>query len=191
MEHSFDSILLFIEGSGWMAPIFFILLHVFRQFLFIPVVFICLLGGYLFGVIPGTIYSLIGLTVMSVVFYSFVHAFPTWLNKLSAMQQKWLGERESLNIAQLMILRTMPFIHFHLVSLYLIEITDNVKEYTRLSFLASIPPAFLYTAFGHIISEMPLSVGLMLLAILLTLFYIVGRKDTIYKWNEFFSIRST
>ncbi|WP_096202734.1 TVP38/TMEM64 family protein [Bacillus sp. FJAT-45350] len=191
MEHVVEGMVPVIENSGWLAPLLFIFLHVFRQVFFIPVVIICLLGGYLFGIVYGTIYSIIGLTAVSIVFYYIVKAFPSWLEKLSKMKNKWLGEREQLNLAQIMILRLMPLIHFHLVSLYLIETTKDFREYCKYSFYACIPPALAYTAFGHIISELPLQVGLAFVCMLAALFYFVGKKETQYKWNEFFETKST
>ncbi len=176
MELTLEGILPILEASGWLAPVLFILLHIFRQVFFIPVMVICLAGGYLFGVFYGTIYSIIGLTAISIVFYFIIHAFPTWLAKLSLLKEKFFGYRENLNLMQIMILRVLPFIHFHLISLYLIEITNSFKEYCKFSVMACIPPALLYTVFGDLMRGLPVTVSLFLLLLLVVVFYTVGKK---------------
>ncbi|GAE28310.1 hypothetical protein JCM9140_4527 [Halalkalibacter wakoensis JCM 9140] len=175
-----------IEQSGWFAPLFFVLLHVFRQVFFIPVLLICLLGGYLFGTFYGSIYSIIGLTAVSVVFYGLIHLFPRMRGKLTVLKQKFVKDRQ-LTVPQMMIMRLMPFIHFHLISLYLIESTKNIRDYTKYSFLASIPPAVVYTAFGDMIHELPLEGTLIFAGFLGMLFLFFRKKRTNIKWEEFFS----
>ncbi|UOE93393.1 VTT domain-containing protein [Alkalihalobacillus sp. LMS39] len=185
MNLSLEQILLSIENSGWLAPVFFILFHVFRQVLFIPVLLVCLVGGYLFGIIPGTIYSVIGMTAVSFTFYFVVHAFPKLLTGLRKVKTRWLGEQtNSLHLSQLMIIRLMPFIHFHLTSLYLIETTKSKQEYMKLSFYTCIPAAFTFTAFGHVIRELPPIVAVSILVVLGLVFYLIGRRDVIGKWSE-------
>ncbi|MDT8859442.1 VTT domain-containing protein [Alkalihalobacillus sp. MEB130] len=182
LERSFQ----FIEQSGWFAPLFFVLLHVFRQVFFIPVLLICLIGGYLFGTFYGSIYSIVGLTAVSVVFYGLVHIFPSLRTKLTTLKKQFLKDRHQLTVAQMMIMRLMPFIHFHLISLYLIESTKNVKEYTKYSLLVSIPPAIVYTAFGDMIHELPLAGTIIFAVFLAILFLFFRKKRTNIKWNEFF-----
>ncbi|WP_209122053.1 TVP38/TMEM64 family protein [Alkalihalobacillus sp. BA299] len=190
MEQSLDSIQFVIEESGWMAPLLFILLHVFRQVFFIPVILVCLLGGYLFGVFYGTIYSLIGLTFTSVAFYIIAKRFPNVTTKLFDLKKKYLGSYQRMSLVQMMIIRLVPFIHFHLISLYLLEISHTIKEYTKYSFYACIPPAFVFTSFGHLIHELPLPISLTLVAVLFIVFTIIGKKEVTYKWNDFFTAKS-
>ncbi|WP_078555441.1 TVP38/TMEM64 family protein [Bacillus alkalicellulosilyticus] len=190
MEQATETIFRFIEESGWLAPVFFILFHMFRQLLFIPVLLVCLIGGYLFGIVHGTVYSLIGMTIVSMSFYYIVQLFPSILPKIRKIKAKWFGDEEhSFHISQLMIIRLMPFIHFHLTSLYLVESTKSLKEYTKLSFYSLIPAAFTFTAFGHIISELPVFVAGGLVVILGVMFYLIGRKDIMLKCNEWISAR--
>ncbi|ARK31676.1 TVP38/TMEM64 family protein [Halalkalibacter krulwichiae] len=191
MEEGFiESSMQFIEQSGWLAPFFFVMLHVFRQVFFIPVLVICLLGGYLFGTLYGAIYSVIGLTAVSVVFYGLIFIFPSMREKLSKVKQRILKTRQ-LTIPQMMIMRLMPFVHFHIVSLYLIEKTKDIKTYSKYSFFVSIPPAIVYTALGDMIHELPL-VGTLLLAILLAILFLFFRKKrTNIRWNDFFAVKKT
>ena len=52
-----------IDSNQMIAPVLFIAFHIIRPFLFIPVAFICITGGLLFGMTYGVVYSLIGVTL--------------------------------------------------------------------------------------------------------------------------------
>lgn len=188
MEEFLRKSLFVIEQSGWLAPVFFILLHVIRQIFFIPVLFICLLGGYLFGTLAGSLYSIIGLTAVSFVFYWLVYLFPGVRKKVAALKRRMLKDDYRLTLPQMMVMRLMPFVHFHLVSLYLMETTNNVKKYTQQSLIVSIPPAVVYTSFGDMLHELPL-VGTMVFAIFLALLFLFFRqkRTTSVSWAGFFA----
>ncbi|MDV2885883.1 VTT domain-containing protein [Alkalihalophilus pseudofirmus] len=189
MNEFLDRSLSFIEQSGWLAPLFFILLHVFRQAFFIPVLIVCLIGGYLFGTLYGSIYSIIGLTAVSVVFYGLVRIAPGLKRKLTNIKQHFFKGRQDWNLPQMMIIRMMPLVHFHVVSLYLIETSKGLKEYTKKSFLVSIPPAILYTAFGDMIHELPLAGTIVFAGFLLLLFMLFRKKQSSMSWEEFFQTK--
>ncbi|WP_088103774.1 TVP38/TMEM64 family protein [Halalkalibacter urbisdiaboli] len=191
MEELLERSLRIIEEAGWLGPLFFIILHVFRQVLFIPVLVICLIGGYLFGTLYGSIYSILGLTAVSLVFYGMIHMFASFRNKISQLKTRFLKEKHDLTLAQMMIMRLMPFIHFHLVSLYLIETSKGIKDYIKKSVLVSIPPAIAYTAFGDMIHELPLA-GTVIFASFLTILFILFRKrESKISWNDFFGTKNT
>ncbi|WP_227936642.1 TVP38/TMEM64 family protein [Alkalihalobacillus deserti] len=191
MEGFLERSFLFIEQSGWLAPFFFIFLHVFRQIFFIPVLLVCLLGGYLFGTIYGSIYSIIGLTAVSMVFYGLIHILPSMREKLTKLKKRILKGKHQLTIPQMVIMRLMPFVHFHLVSLYLIESTKNFKTYSKYSFLVSIPPAVIYTASGDMIHELPLAGTIIFTLFLAVLFLFFRKKRTSISWDDFFSTKRT
>ena len=175
-----------IEEAGWLAPVLFIIVHLIRPFLFIPVIVVCIAGGYLFGFVHGTIYSVIGLSLMSFFFYKLVDIFPSLRARITRLKDKFLKGRV-LTLGQVMILRMMPFVHFHLLSLYLMEMTSSFKEYMRISILGVILPSLLYTAFGQAITEMPVYITLLFFLLLTSLFAYLGKKGTVsYKWHRFF-----
>ncbi|MCZ0702655.1 putative membrane protein YdjX (TVP38/TMEM64 family) [Natronobacillus azotifigens] len=176
--HQFDqSLEAFIDGAGWFAPILFIILHVVRPLFFIPVIVICIAGGVLFGFVEGAILSLIGLSLMSLISYKLVHRFPKFKKNLTRLKEKIFYDR-SLTVAQVMMLRIMPFIHFHLLSLYLMEMTKSLKEYMYYSILGLILPAIVYTGFGEAITALPWYITLCLLLVL------AGAFKSIDIWNK-------
>ncbi|WP_019414385.1 TVP38/TMEM64 family protein [Paenisporosarcina sp. TG20] len=168
----------FIEAAGWLAPVFFVLLHLFRPLLFIPVIVVCIAGGVLFGFLQGAVLSFIGLSLMSLVSYLLVNKFPKFQEKVSRLKEKVFKDR-TISVSQVMILRIMPFVHFHLLSLYLMEMSKTFKEYMYYSLLGLIMPAVLYTAFGEIITELPWYLtGLMFIILIIIYFYIAKQNDS-------------
>ncbi|ADH98886.1 TVP38/TMEM64 family protein [Salisediminibacterium selenitireducens] len=165
-----------VEEAGWIAPLIFILLHVFRPILLLPVVVFYIAGGYLFGIFYGTLYTLIGLALMSAVFYAIVNVIPSARHYLSRVKRRVFGDRQ-MSLGQVNILRMMPFIHFQVLSLYLIEMTSSFKEYMRYSVAGVILPTITYTSFGGFITTMPWYATLTFFAVLAIIFFWFGQKD--------------
>lgn len=169
MEQLDQSLELLIESAGWLAPILFIILHLIRPFLFLPVIVVCIAGGLAFGFFEGALLSFIGLSLMSLVSYLLVNKFPKFREKMSRLKDKIFSDR-TLTVGQVMILRIMPFVHFHLLSLYLMEMTKNFRDYMYFSTLGLILPAVIYTAFGQAITELPWYLTIAMFAVLLIIF---------------------
>ena len=163
-----------IIEMGWLAPPLFILFHLLRPLLFLPVIVVCIAGGVLFGFVQGSIYNFIGLALMNYLFYLLINKFPKFEKKIRSLKNKVLPGR-TMSVGQVMILRIMPFVHFHLLSLYLMEMTKNFKEYMYYSLLGVILPSVIYTAFGEAISEMPWYLTLGMFLILAGLYALLGK----------------
>ncbi|MFD2627936.1 TVP38/TMEM64 family protein [Oceanobacillus kapialis] len=186
MELFGNYLMAFIETGGFLAPLLFISFHLLRPLFFLPVAFICISGGVLFGAVAGSVYSLIGITLSSLMFYYVIRWMPKTLDKLMRVKQKLIGKHASFTPSQIALLRLVPFIHFHLLSLCLIEISASFKDYTKTAVLTNIPLAFVYTSIGQWISSLtPLHIIVFLTA-LLPFLYVLRRKEIIIKWNEFF-----
>ncbi|MDQ0428761.1 putative membrane protein YdjX (TVP38/TMEM64 family) [Planomicrobium stackebrandtii] len=177
MEQFDQSLEAFMDSVGWLAPFLFILLHLVRPLLFLPVIAVCVAGGFLFGFFEGAFLSFIGLTLMSWVSYLLVNKFPKFQDKMARLKDKIFPDR-TLSVFQVMILRIMPFVHFHLLSLYLMEMTKTLKEYMIISALGLIAPAILYTAFGRAITEFPWYTTLSMFILLAAIF------SFIEKWHN-------
>ncbi|WP_217586927.1 TVP38/TMEM64 family protein [Lentibacillus saliphilus] len=188
MEVAGSYLMAFVETGGLFAPILFIGFHLLRPLFFLPVVIICISGGVLFGAVAGTVYSIIGITLSSVFFYGVIRWMPQTLNKLLNVKKKLLGEHSRFTMPQITLLRLVPFIHFHLLSLCLIEITGGFKDYAKSSLLSNIPLALIYTSIGQSLSQLsPVHIMALLVAIL-CLLYVLRRKEIIIKWHDFFQV---
>lgn len=69
LELSPDTLRAFVDRQGAWAPIVFVLLVTFRQFLLIPSGFLLGAGGLLFGAVQGTLLGTLGLLVSTVFLY--------------------------------------------------------------------------------------------------------------------------
>ncbi|QSS99186.1 TVP38/TMEM64 family protein [Pontibacillus sp. ALD_SL1] len=175
-----------LEASGFFAPLLFISFHLLRPLLFLPVAFICISGGILFGAVTGSIYSVIGVTLSSLLFYKMSQWMPKTLQKLVKLKHKLFGKHSSFSTSQIALLRLVPFIHFHLISLCIIEMSQGFKDYMKTSFYSNIPLAVVYTSVGQWISRLSPFVMAGFLLMLLTFIYLLRRKEIVIKWDDFF-----
>ena len=189
MDESMATLLVLVGASGILAPIAFILFHLIRQFLFIPVALVCLAGGILFGSLFGTLFSLLGLLLNSLCFYFLIDKMPKTYGKLSKLKRKWFGEYRNLTVSQTAILRLIPFIHFHMLNFCLMEKNRKLSIYMKNNLLTNLPLAFFYSAFGQFISLFTPMVTMLILLILFVLVYLLREKVTVIKWKRFFSLK--
>ncbi|CAG9608850.1 TVP38/TMEM64 family protein [Pseudoneobacillus rhizosphaerae] len=186
MDEQLTMVFILVESVGILAPLAFILFHLLRQFLFLPVAIVCIAGGILFGTVLGTVYSIIGLMLVSVIFYLVVNRMPKTLEKLYRIKVKWFGEYRNLTVGQIAILRLIPFIHFHLMNFCLMQRKKSFKEYVWGSFYSNIPLAFFYTIFGQFISRFTPTMILVILFALTVFVYLLREKIAVIQWGEFF-----
>ncbi|MFS0822457.1 TVP38/TMEM64 family protein [Bacillus sp. 1P02SD] len=187
MDDTMTLLFVFIQSTGLLAPIIFIGIHLIRPIFFIPVPVVCIVGGILFGSVFGTLYSILGLTMLSILFYFLYRQVPRLSNKINTLKQKWLGDKVNFTIGQIAILRLIPFINFHLLSLCIMDVTRHFRNYAKASFYTNFPVALLYTVFGQFIREFSTTVILAILLALTLLFYLLREKQVIIKWHEFFN----
>lgn len=187
MDESVSLIIALAGVGGILAPASFILFHLFRQLLFIPVSLVCMAGGILFGSLFGTLFSLAGLLLNSLCFYFMIRKMPKTHERLSKLKRKWFGEFRNLTVAQTAVLRLIPFIHFHLLNFCLLEKDQDLHRYMKNNLLSNLPLAFFYSVFGQFISMLtPLFMG-GIFVFLIILVYFLREKLTIIKWKKFFS----
>ncbi len=186
MDETVVLLFAFVESTGMLAPLAFIFLHLIRPFLLIPVQVVCIVGGIVFGALFGTLYSLVGLSLLSAVFYILFKRMPTTFKKIIHLKEKWIGSKVSFTLGQIAILRLVPFINFHLLSLCILEITKGFRQYTKASVFSNIPVALFYTIFGQFIREFSATMIAAILISLTLLFYLLREKQVIIKWHEFF-----
>lgn len=187
MENLDEYLTLVIETSGIFAPLLFIALHIIRPIFFIPVVLLCILGGLVFGIIPGIALSIIGITLSSMIFFFMANSMPSTTARLFKMKKKLIGRDTQMTTGQIAVLRLIPFIHFHLLSFLIYESSKQFKDYFRSSLVANVPVAIIYTVIGQSISNFsPLHSTGMLVGIVPFL-YFFRRKEITFTIREFLS----
>jgi uncharacterized membrane protein YdjX (TVP38/TMEM64 family) len=191
MDEQLTMVFVLVESVGILAPLAFILFHLLRQFLFLPVVIVCIAGGVLFGTVLGTLYSVIGLMLVSIMFYFVVNRMPKTYEKLSKVKEKWFGRYRNLTVSQIAILRLIPFIHFHLMNFCLLQRKKSFKDYVWGSFYSNLPLAFFYTIFGQFISRFTPTMIMIILFALTVLVYLLREKMSVIRWKEFFKVSTS
>ncbi|MDX1699481.1 MAG: hypothetical protein R3250_02630, partial [Melioribacteraceae bacterium] len=120
---------------------------------------------------------------MSLISYLLVMKFPRFRARVTRLKEKMFKDH-SITVTQVMILRIMPFVHFHLLSLYLIDMSKSLKEYMIFSMLGVVMPAILYTGFGEVITELPWYLSALLVLILGTIFWFIGKRNKLNMASE-------
>lgn len=179
------------ESFTLMAPILFIFLHVIRPVTFLPVLVICVTGGILFGPLAGTIYSIVGLTFSSMIFYLFIRSIPSLEKKLCKAGKAFFGKHYTINSTQIVILRLLPFIHFHLLSFFIYENSESFSSYLRTSMFSIIPATVFYTSLGKALQALSMLSVVFITIVIVMLAFAVRKKQIHIKWDQFFSSQST
>lgn len=186
MNEELSLLFVLVEAGGFFAPLAFVLFHLLRSFLFIPVSVIVIAGGVLFGTMWGTLYSVIGLMGVSIFFFVFIDRLPKTQERLVKIKKRWFGEYRNLTVGQIAILRIIPFVHYHLLSFCLMQRKRHFKEYMKASLITNIPIAFFYTIFGEYITRFSPSVIVLFLIAITSLVYLLREKQNVIKWRVFF-----
>ncbi|GAA0333436.1 hypothetical protein GCM10008967_25240 [Bacillus carboniphilus] len=186
MDSTMTLLFSFVETGGILAPVIFVSFHILRQFFFIPVPVVCMAGGILFGTTFGTLFSIIGLMVSCLLFYMVIEKMPKTYEKLMKVKVKWFGPHSRLTMGQITILRLIPFIHYHLLNVCMMDRARSFTRYVIGAFWSNLPLAFFYTVFGEFISGFTPTIAVVILVALSVLFYILREKVTVFKWKEFF-----
>src|SRR5690625_7757513 len=77
-----------------------------RPILFITVILYCILAGLFFGIVAGSIYSIIGLTLSSIIVYFFLHRTPKTFHHILSIKDKVLGRDTNFSKSQITWLRS-------------------------------------------------------------------------------------
>lgn len=179
------------ESFALLAPVLFIAIHIIRPITFMPVLVICVTGGIVFGPFAGSLYSVIGLTISSIVFYLIIKRIPSVEKKLCKAGKALFGKHYTISPAQVAILRLLPFIHFHLLSFFIYENTENFSSYLRSSMFSVIPATVFYTSLGKVLQTLSLLSAILLTLTIIITAFLFRKKQIHIKWDQFFSSQST
>lgn len=169
-----ESIEYVIQSYGWYGPLIFIGLHVLRSFMFIPVTVLCIAGGALFQGLLGTLYSMIGLTIGSVVLYVMFIFLPL---ERYLLKKKKKTLMEPISLKKVILIRLLPFAHYTLVSLWIKRETKRFIPYFKHMFLSNIPLVIIYSFLGEMILYLSFQKVMILTLLLIFVLYLVWRQD--------------
>ena len=148
----------YAAGFGAFAPVIFILSYVVQAFvLFIPTLILTMFGGYVFGVVWGTIYSLIGMTIGSIIIFLIARRLGRpFFNKVISKKElehfdvffKKRGD-VSIFLARSILILFPPDV----VSIAAGLTQIKFKHYVIFSILGFIPSLIILTLFGERLSQ--------------------------------------
>jgi uncharacterized membrane protein YdjX (TVP38/TMEM64 family) len=142
----------FIEDLGVFAPIVFVLIYIFAAIAFLPSFIFTMLGGLVFGVAWGGIYSLIGATIGAMLaFLASRYIGSGWLEKSSSgLIQKLRDGTQEKGWRFVAFTRLVPVFPYNLQN-YGYGLTKmSCWQFTLTTFLAMIPSTFIYAYLGFI-----------------------------------------
>ena len=101
------------------------------------------------------------------------------------IKYKWFGRYTKMTVGQIAVLRLIPFFHYHLLNICLLERRPDFRGFMKGSFITNLPLAIFYTVFGEFITRFSPGVALVIILSLGALFYVLREKIATVKWEEF------
>ena len=148
----------YIVGFKVFAPLIFILLYIVQAFIpFIPTLILTMFGGYVFGVLWGTVYSLIGMTIGSIIIFIIARKLGrSFFRKIISKKElehfdvffKKRGD-VSIFLARSILILFPPDV----VSIAAGLTQIKFKHYVIFSILGFIPSLIILTLFGERLSQ--------------------------------------
>ncbi|MCK7479020.1 MAG: VTT domain-containing protein [Candidatus Moduliflexus flocculans] len=150
---SIESARLFIENLGILAPIAFILIYSIAPILFIPITPLAILGGMLFGVLWGTVFTVIGVSLGGVRrFFCSADIFLKILRINILMRKvKLIQEKAAKDGWKFVVIaRITPIFPFNIQN-YVFGVTNiSLKSFFAATFFSMIPGSFVYVYMGNV-----------------------------------------
>ena len=181
----------YAAGFGAFAPVIFILSYVVQAFiLFIPSSLLTISGGYIFGVVLGTVFSLIGVTIGSIIVFLIARKLgrPFFREIISKKELehfdvffKKRGDRSIL------LARSIPMLFpLDVVSVAAGLTQIKFKHYVIFSILGFIPNLFILALFGERLSQgiNPATIIVLVLIILAIFGYILRHPLKVFLIRE-------
>lgn len=103
------------------------------------------------------------------------------------IKERWFGAHTKMTVGQIAVLRLIPFFHYQLLNLCLLERRPDFRGFMKGSVTTNFPLAFFYTVFGEYITQFSTEIGILIISALFILFYLLREKIVTVEWNDFFS----
>lgn len=141
-----------IEQSGALAPLLFMLVYVLATVFFLPGSVLTLAGGALFGPVVGVFYNLTAATIGAILsFLAARYLASDWVAKKSAGRLKQLingVENEGWRFVA--FVRLVPVFPFNLLNYALGLSKIKLLDYSLATYICMLPGAIAYTYLGYI-----------------------------------------
>jgi uncharacterized membrane protein YdjX (TVP38/TMEM64 family) len=147
-----------MENLGVMAPVVFIGMCILRGVVFLPCGILSALGGAAFGKLPGTIFTLFGLTAGSILTFYLARVIgKDWAkNMLGHRYDRYEGYVSKDFPYSIFLMRVLPILPYDAVSCISGMSRVGVGKYILETLLGSLPGVFIYVYFGDSVRSMSL-----------------------------------
>lgn len=145
-----------VSSTGKWAPFVFIILCVVRPIVILPIGLFSVLGGLLFGAFTGTVYTIVGSTIGSVIAYYLAKLWGReWVESLLKGKFQRLDEHcRNKGFSVTFIMRVVPILPCDVVS-YICGLSEiRLTHFILGTFLGIIPGTFIYSYFGNSLNNL-------------------------------------
>jgi uncharacterized membrane protein YdjX (TVP38/TMEM64 family) len=141
-----------VTAAGIYAPVLYILIYIAATVLFIPGSILTITGGFIFGAVEGTIYTVIGATIGATIAFFFARliggSFIENIEKKFTKLKDYDKGIEKNGIQIMLFLRLIPLFPFAALN-YAMGLTKiKARDYIFASFIGMIPGTFVYSYIG-------------------------------------------
>ncbi len=181
----------YAAGFGAFAPVIFILSYVVQAFIpFIPSSLLTMSGGYIFGVVLGTVLSLIGVAIGSIIVFLIARKLgrPFFRKIISKKELEhfdvFFKKRGDISV---LLARSIPMLFpLDVVSIAAGLTQIKFKHYVIFSILGFIPNLFILALFGERLSQgiNPATIVVLVLIVLVILGYLFRHPLKVFLIKE-------
>jgi len=170
-----------VHRAGWLAPVVFVMIYVGLTVLLFPAVVATLAGGALFGVVAGSLITLVAaLLGATIAFVIGRRLGRTHVQRLiggrAARLEEWMRQR---GFVALLYARLVPIVPFNLLN-YAAGMTGmSLRSYVAVTAIGIVPGTVAYTVLGSTArhpGSLPFVIALTAVAILTVVLAVISRK---------------
>lgn len=169
-----DGVRSFIVSFGVFSVLVYIIIHIFRPFVFLPVTPFSIAGGFLFGTVYGLSYTIIGLTISAIITFTISrYLFRDYVKqKIKGRFLAWDNSLEKKGIFYIIILRMIPVLPFDAVGYLSGASSIKFRDYIIGTMIGDLPGTFALTLLGSSLLDIGsttfyISIGMVLILIIL------------------------
>ncbi len=146
-----DVLQVFVQGNYLLSVLFFVLLTVSTAFLVPGAIVLMLAGGFFFGVLPGLLFAVTGLSLGAVTaFLAARYLLGEWIQeRYKVLFASFNEEMQRHGNYYLITLRIVPVLPFFLVNILAGLTKVSLKKFAATTSIGLLPASFIYSFAGR------------------------------------------
>ncbi len=173
----------YVKGFGFWGPVILIGLYIFTAVFMLPVLPLTVAGGVLFGFVPGSLYSMIGMIIGSALVFFSARSFASipiknFLLKYTEKFYYYYQKLGQSGFPAVFVSRLIPVAPFNILTLVLALTSIRSKDFVYGTIVGVFPATLLYSYVG--LSLMTFDVLQIIFAFLLLKLFLI----LVYKYRK-------